>query len=180
MCSVRVKVGRVLSEPFKPTTNCLFDKIFRTILHTKGVLTVFVFSEYHIDYSEKTFTEAKAFCNSLGQKLFEPKNLQANNEVAELAKTAGITGELWIGIHDISNEGNFIYDSSDATIMYENWGPGEPNDIGSGEDCTTLRSNGSYWAPGTWNDQPCWRKFPFVCEKSGKSASYGDDLRTKL
>ena len=136
---------------------------------------MFLFSEYHIESTTKTLAEAKAFCNSLGQKLFEPKSFRANNEVNELAKTEalGSTWAIWIGIHDIINEGNFIYDSSNEAIVYENWNPGEPNNAGSGEDCTEMCIDG-----GKWNDMPCTPKLPFACENSGKSASCGHDLRS--
>ena len=95
--------------------------------------------------------------------------MRANNEVNELAKAEGFNWAFWIGIHDITNEGNFVYDSSGATIVYENWNPGEPNNAGSGEDCTELAING-----GKWNDQSCDQQHPLVCENSGKSPSCGD------
>ena len=106
--------------------------------------------------------EARAFCNNLGQKLFEPKSLEVNNEVNRLAKAQGVTWAFWIGINDQINQGNFVYDSSNVPLVYENWNPGEPNGE-SREDCATLG--------GKWFDVPCTWKRPFVCE-SGKSTSF--------
>ena len=96
--------------------------------------------------------------------MVEPKSLEANNEVYELAKPqGGITWGPWIGIHDKINEGNFVYVSSNATIVYENWNSGEPNSyMGTEEDCTMMGQNGK------WYDAPCGSKLPFVCEKSGE------------
>ena len=96
--------------------------------------------------------------------MFEPKSFRANNEVNEFAKTEalGNTVAIWIGIHDIINEGNFIYDSSNEAIVYENWNSGDPNNDWTGEDCTELRIDG-----GKWNDMPCTTKLSFACENSG-------------
>ena len=105
--------------------------------------------------------EARAFCNNLGQKLFEPKYLEINSEVSKLAKEqVGNTWGYWIGIHDQINQGNFVYDSDNKPIVYENWSPSEPNGD-SREDCTVL---------GTWEkwvDTNCATAMPFICE-SGK------------
>ena len=110
--------------------------------------------------------EARAFCNNLGQKLFEPKSLEAINQVSELAKAqGGYAWGYWIGIHDQINQGNFVYDSDNEPIVYENWSPGEPNGE-SREDCTALLKNG-----GKWLDMSCNWELPFVCE-SGKSTSF--------
>ena len=53
---------------------------------------------------------------------------------------------------------------SGETVVYENWNLGEPNDWGSGEDCTELGNN-----EGKWNDIPCDGTSHVVCEESGKS-----------
>ena len=59
--------------------------------------------------------------------MFEPKSEQENDAVSAIAKAKGMS-RFWIGIHDIKNEGIFVYDSNDLPISYENWAPGEPND----------------------------------------------------
>ena len=99
--------------------------------------------------------------------MFEPKSLEANNEVHQLAKAQGVPWAVLIGIHDQINQGNFVYDSGNVPIVYENWNPGEPNGE-TREDCAILGIDG-----GKWYDVPCeWHvKLPFVCE-SGKSTSF--------
>ena len=93
--------------------------------------------------------------------MFEPKYLEINSEVSKLAKEqVGNTWGYWIGIHDQINQGNFVYDSDNKPIVYENWGGSEPNGD-SREDCTVL---------GTWEkwvDTNCATAMPFICE-SGK------------
>ena len=94
--------------------------------------------------------------------MFEPKSSQTNIEVTEFLQNEGVC-TFWIGIHDIANEGNFVYDSNGLIIGYQNWNSGEPNDAG-GEDCTEI-----YVENGKWNDIPCNNQLSFVCEKPGKS-----------
>ena len=120
-----------------------------------------------MESTKKTFAEATKFCNNLGQKLFEPKSLEVNNEVNKLAKAQGVTWAFWIGINDQINQGNFVYDSSNVPLVYENWNPGEPNGE-SREDCAVLGIDG-----GKWYDVSCstWMKLSFVCE-SGKLTSF--------
>jgi mannose-binding lectin len=42
-------------------------------------------------------------------------------------------------------------------VDYHNWRSGEPNDFGSGEDCTVM------WTNGKWNDISCDSELEFVC-----------------
>ena len=97
--------------------------------------------------------------------MFEPKSLEANNEVNELANAQGVTW-FWIGINDQINQGNFVYDSSNVPLVYENWNPGEPNGE-SREDCAILSIDGDK----KWYDVPCTWNMAFVCE-SGKLTSF--------
>ena len=48
-----------------------------------------IFSGYHIESTKKSLAEARVFCKNLGQKLFEPKSLEADNEVNQLVKAQG-------------------------------------------------------------------------------------------
>ena len=70
---------------------------------------------------------------------------------------------MWIGIHDQTNEEEFIYESSGQTITYSNWNPNEPNNAGNTEDCGQLVVS----TAGKWNDNDCSKKFAFVCENKG-------------
>ena len=100
--------------------------------------------------------------------MFEPKSKQENDAVSAIAKAKGMS-RFWIGIHDIKNEGIFVYDSNDLPISYENWGPTAPSgtdgedenfDI---EDCVVIGYPlcDNY----KWNDDKCSHENPFVCER---------------
>ena len=68
--------------------------------------------------------------------MFEPKSEQENDAVPAIAKAKGMS-RFWIGIHDIKNEGIFVYDSNDLPISYTNWGASAPNDA-NGEGCVEI------------------------------------------
>ena len=59
------------------------------------------------------FTGAKAFCESIGAKLFEPKSAEVFTDVVKLAKLKRLS-QFWLGIQDKTKEGRFTY-SSDGT-----------------------------------------------------------------
>ena len=120
-------------------------------------------AEYDVHVEQKSHAEAIRACKRLGRKLFEPRDFSVNSEVLALAKSKGVT-RFWIGIHDITNEGNFTYDSNGQTISYMNWFLNEPNNVGIGEDCAEAMV-------GNWNDLSCKGKRPFVCEKTQKTSS---------
>ena len=70
---------------------------------------------------------------------------------------ASITSYTWIGLDDKSNEGVFVWiDGSD--LEWANWGSGEPNDYGSGEDCAHVTTD------GIWNDNVCSSQFAYACQ----------------
>ena len=139
--------------------DCLGGKRPNIIWENKYTVLVSYFSdEYYVHVEPKTHAEAIRVCKRLGRQLFEPRNFSTKSKVIALAKTKGVT-RFWIGIHDITNEGNFTYDSDGQKISYKNWFPNEPNNIGSGEDCVEIMG-------GNWNDLPCNGKRSFVCENT--------------
>ena len=58
------------------------------------------------------------FCNQLGGKLFEPKSETVNNKLRQMATDKGFNQYLWLGIHDISNEGHFVYQSDQSPGIF--------------------------------------------------------------
>ena len=128
---------------------------------------------YSVHTGVKTQSDAVKTCKNLGGKLFEPKSANVNKDVLIFARTKGIAiGKgIWIGIHDITNEGKFTYESDGKPITWKNWNKNEPNNYGKGEDCVHI-TNGLYGpaAGGLWNDLSCARKLAFVCEKSEKKS----------
>ena len=59
----------------------------------------------------------------------------------------------------IESSAVWIWTTSNRTIEFPNWNPGEPNGDGS-ENCIHIRSEPA----GKWNDQSCNRAYPYICE----------------
>ena len=62
---------------------------------------------------------------------------------------------------DASKEGTFVSSVTGAPLTYLPWAGGEPNNYQE-EDCLNIHL---YRPRGKWNDIPCDRKLPSVCEK---------------
>ena len=130
---------------------------------------------YYVSTEKKNNKDAEADCISKRGKLFEPRNEEHNTFVTRLAEKKGLYG-FWIGIHDRKekgkeNEGNFVYESDNKAITWENWRRGQPNNkynkCYGDEDCVEVKTD----PKGKWNDQCCGKTKPYVCEKivySGK------------
>jgi len=72
----------------------------------------------------------------------------------------------WIGYSDLSSEGSFLWDETDSSGAYTNWGPGEPNNYLGTEHCAHF----GWWldatqrSSGIWNDARCDLRGTFICE----------------
>ena len=75
---------------------------------------------YCFHTEKETAAIAISFCKAKGGKLVEPRNEKENNFIVNHAKDKLIS-QLWIGVHDISTEGSFKYDSKDVDILWSNW-----------------------------------------------------------
>ena len=71
--------------------------------------------------------------------LFEPANLQQNDNTADHALS--LVGEkwLWFGITDAETEGQWETASTKTTIPFENWNPGEPNNHMGNQECGKMK-----------------------------------------
>ena len=114
----------------------------------------------------KNYEDAQSFCTEKGGKLYEPRNTNIMNDVSNHAKAESI-GDFWLGIHDLNEEGTFVYVSDNSAIELDNWNSGEPNDFGNGEDCVAVYGNGK------WNDLPCQTyERSIVCVRDSQGNCY--------
>jgi glucose/arabinose dehydrogenase len=105
--------------------------------------------------SAGTWNEAQTAAQGFGG------NLVTINDAAEeawLRQTFG-TSDLWIGLNDQQVEGSFVWANGEA-VTYTNWTPGEPNNVGSGEDFAAMNFNGSV----RWNDWGAASRFRGIVE----------------
>ena len=128
---------------------------------------------YQIVTAKKSWTAARDFCTSLNAKLAEPQttcesdllhyHLQLTIAQLSTAATTDYEVEVWIGIQDISSEGNFVYNSNGNGISVEYWASGEPNNDAGDEDCAHLYGA---FVDGRWNDNDCAESHWSFCEKT--------------
>nr|1BV4_A Chain A, PROTEIN (MANNOSE-BINDING PROTEIN-C) [Rattus norvegicus]1BV4_B Chain B, PROTEIN (MANNOSE-BINDING PROTEIN-C) [Rattus norvegicus]1BV4_C Chain C, PROTEIN (MANNOSE-BINDING PROTEIN-C) [Rattus norvegicus]1BV4_D Chain D, PROTEIN (MANNOSE-BINDING PROTEIN-C) [Rattus norvegicus] len=97
---------------------------------------------------------AKALCSELQGTVATPRNAEENRAIQNVAKDVA-----FLGITDQRTE-NVFEDLTGNRVRYTNWNEGEPNNVGSGENCVVLLTNGK------WNDVPCSDSFLVVCEFS--------------
>ena len=69
------------------------------------------------------------------------------------------TSEAWIGLHDRSKEGRYVWVDG-STIPFSEWLQGEPNGDTS-ENCI-VQAKGNYTQG--WADRHCFERKAFVCE----------------
>lgn len=104
-------------------------------------------SMYFYNPQSLSGTAAQQFGENLGANLVSIQNATENSCIGSSLASNGIGGIVWIGLGDELSEGNFVwYDG--APSLFSNWGGGEPNNAGGGEDCTQI------FADGSWNDLP--------------------------
>merc|ERR1719206_48905 len=66
---------------------------------------------------------------------------------------------IWLGGSDASQEGTWVW-SDGTSVVYTNWGPGEPNNAAGSQDC--IEGN---WHDFKWDDDYCTSENLFLCKK---------------
>ena len=114
---------------------------------------------YLVSSSIKSWSQAQAYCRSMGGNLVKINHAEENEFVLNLVqKKAPSVKQVWIGLKWVSH-GFYWYDYS--VPVYTNWAPHEPNGK-AGAPCSQMwvaaHGNGAY-VPGRvtayWNDIPC-------------------------
>ncbi|KAM8833255.1 collectin-11 isoform 1-T1 [Synchiropus picturatus] len=106
---------------------------------------------------EKRYFDAEAHCQSRGGHLAMPKDETANTAIAGYITEAGLS-RVYIGIHDLDQEGVFTYVDRSLVSTFNKWRRGEPNNAYDDEDCAEML------ASGEWTDVSCHPTMYFVCE----------------
>ncbi|CAM5169364.1 unnamed protein product [Eretmochelys imbricata] len=110
---------------------------------------------YYFSTVRKHWSYAKQACKDQGAELIILDNPQKQEFLTKNANSK----QYWIGLHDVSNEGTFIW-VDDSSVSQSNWDRGEPNNFGSGEDCVMMLKDGK------WNDAACTMNGDgWICEK---------------
>lgn len=110
---------------------------------------------YSCTGDELSWYSARSSCSQVGAILV----VISNSGIQAFLEALCTSGNYWIGLNDLLNEGTFVWDGTSTPVSYTNWSPGEPNDAGDNEDCAALRWN-------TWNDYICGGIFFYICQKN--------------
>ena len=123
--------------------------------HTTGV------REFKYESRQLAWSEANAECKKWGGNLLTIKSRVENDYFKKEMIRRNMGWEVWIGLTDEKEEGDFIWTSNEEGF-YCNWLEGEPNG-GRAENCVHLIPS----MDGRWNDISCTPdvKANFVCER---------------
>ncbi|XP_060556817.1 C-type lectin domain family 4 member M-like [Ruditapes philippinarum] len=118
---------------------------------------------YYMPNQQKTWNDARAFCQQLGAHLAVIGTPEEDKIVSDFLTRAhnmsnayeGVT-YVWLGGYDFAQEGHWHWVTGEP-FVYTNWrGGGPDNGAGGGEDCMD-------WSNG-WNDNVCSHSYYFLCE----------------
>ncbi|XP_057683847.1 galactose-specific lectin nattectin-like [Corythoichthys intestinalis] len=113
---------------------------------------------YIYQHDNRSFSDAESVCNVLGGNLVSINSRKENAIVVELIREgAGTVVDTWIGLHDAIEEGEFVWTDGEV-VNFKNFGMGQPDDSGSGEDCVEIEADDEMW-----DDDECTDLNPYVC-----------------
>jgi hypothetical protein len=112
-------------------------------------------ADYVLCTTPATWAQATDVCEALAGGLVHVTGSSGNRDVAALAQQAA-----WIGLSDQGEEEVFLW-TDGASISYESWAVGQPDDAG-GSDCVVTNLGGRR---GDWGDERCDSTYRFVCDR---------------
>ncbi|XP_019622030.1 PREDICTED: uncharacterized protein LOC109468216 [Branchiostoma belcheri] len=107
------------------------------------------------------YTWAMKACQAEGGRLAMPKDAATNAFLVQLKNAVRNDAAFYIGLSDQNAEGQWRFADGTALGSYNNWNPGEPNNVRN-EDCATLLPGYG----GKWNDLSCSSNLRYICQVS--------------
>ncbi|WP_299366259.1 BspA family leucine-rich repeat surface protein [Winogradskyella sp.] len=166
-------VINVNTDPGTTATVTFDDLMFNDCALTMPAPTGFTFlterndNKYYVSNEPFTATEARTNAESLGGFVATILDETHNNDIRTSANDAGFTQSLYIGYSDANTEGVFTWHGTSST--YENWFPGEPNNLGGNEDYAILLPSSGFLA--RWGDVVETNTFRYVLELPNTAAT---------
>ncbi|XP_076467041.1 low affinity immunoglobulin epsilon Fc receptor-like [Babylonia areolata] len=111
-----------------------------------------------------TWLDAKVLCQSVHGDIVEIETPGENSFVKTLLNDHN-AANAWIGLQDFVVEGDFVWTSAGLSAEYTNWGPNEPDNYNTGQDCGVIAGSS-----GQWDDLECTGGLPVVCEMEAANA----------
>merc|ERR550519_1968739 len=122
---------------------------------------------YRFHESVLTQSEAKKFCEEEQQfpaRLVEIESAEENRAIIAELKRRNFHSkkiQVWLGITDRHSEGHWVLESTGKSVVFTDWNSGEPNNLGSGENCAAISSaykrnkRNDPTGKWKWNDSKC-------------------------
>ncbi|KAI8513759.1 carbohydrate binding [Branchiostoma belcheri] len=107
------------------------------------------------------YSWAMKACQAEGGRLAMPKDAATNAFLVQLKNAVQNNAAFYIGLSDQNAEGQWRFADGTALGFYNNWNPGEPNNVRN-EDCATLLPGYG----GKWNDLSCSSNLRYICQVS--------------
>ena len=114
-----------------------------------------------------TWSKARDLCKEEGGRFVEIESQEEQETIENHMSTYGLQNmNFWIGLNDITQEGNWVWDSSQRPddTGFTNWAIRQPDDYEQNEDCAELINIGGGYQPAKWADVPCSRRNHALCE----------------
>ena len=97
----------------------------------------------------RDFEEAKSVCVNAGGTLFEPRNATVTKAVSDHFDY------FWLGIHNNTDNGTFVYESDGMPIGWTNWANGKPSTLSWETQYQTGKENCAAIHRGLWYIKSC-------------------------
>ncbi|XP_061590754.1 macrophage mannose receptor 1-like [Cololabis saira] len=136
-----------------------------------GFISTTAERHYKFVQQMKTWPEAQRYCSDNHDGLASVHTIEDMQFLISLAKTSGMFGDFWMGLYE--NVNSWRWSMSDADFYpegeaeFRDWGPGQPNNLGNAERCTSMRYTGE------WHDYSCDSPLQAVCaDVTGATATF--------
>ena len=118
-------------------------------------------------YSRASHGGALAACRSKGGILVSPNTAKKQDFLVKylMRYQPSFGTPIWIGLYQKTSSDPFRWEDGNK-LTYANWGCGEPNNAGGGEDCAAMGVGSGNFQSSKWNDDGCSKSFAYVCQKS--------------
>nr|XP_034320345.1 galactose-specific lectin nattectin-like [Crassostrea gigas] len=120
-------------------------------------------SEYLLNNTRASWSEAQANCTIKGGKLAEIESPEENNFIMSLVEKVSYE-TVWLGGTDQEEEGSWIWQTTKEPITYEAWNwayaYGQPDNARNSDCLCFYRPYGLYWSDGV-----CWVPCHYICER---------------
>uniref|UniRef100_A0A7N6ADX3 Mannose receptor, C type 1b n=1 Tax=Anabas testudineus TaxID=64144 RepID=A0A7N6ADX3_ANATE len=123
---------------------------------------------FHINRTQKTWSEAQRQCRSEGGDLVSIRNVEDQSFIISQLGYAS-TDELWIGLNDKKTEGLFDWSDS-STVSFTSWEYGKPGVGTDVKDCILIRGEVKAMTMG-------WRRHGSYCYFIGRETKTFDDAK---